>query len=80
MGIFEKKKAVPDPEAGSAPSAVGARGEYNIDEHILSPADVADRFGTSVDWKNIGGSQGLTSQQVRVHCNAVQPHGRGACC
>ena len=61
MGMFEKKKAVPDPEAGSAPGAVGARGEYSIDEHILSPADVAQRFGTEVDWKNIAGSKGLTS-------------------
>lgn len=64
MGLFEKKKSLPDPETGSAPSAVGARGEYTIDEHILSPIEIAERFGTVVDWKNIGGSQGLTSQQV----------------
>lgn len=65
MGMFEKKKAVPDPEAGGAPGAVGARGEYTIDEHILSPAEVAERYGTVVDWKNIAGSKGLSSQQVR---------------
>lgn len=65
MGIFSKPKAVDDPESGDGPTAVGARGEYCVDEHHLSPREVAERFGTTVDWKNIAASQGLTSQQVR---------------
>jgi hypothetical protein len=35
-------------------------------DHMVSPEEVADRYSVAVDWKNIGGSKGLTSQQVRI--------------
>jgi hypothetical protein len=31
---------------------------------MVSPEEVAERYNVAVDWKNIGGSKGLTSQQV----------------
>jgi hypothetical protein len=59
MGLFQRRK--PSPEV---PTAVQARGDYVVDEHQLSPEEVAGRYGVEVDWKNIGASKGLTSLQV----------------
>jgi hypothetical protein len=35
-------------------------------DHMVSPEEVAERYNVAVDWKNIGGSKGLTSQQVYI--------------
>lgn len=35
-------------------------------DHMVSPEEVAERYNVTIDWKNIGGSKGLTSQQVRL--------------
>lgn len=43
---------------------VGERGSYDVDEHLLSPQEVAAKFGTSVDWGSIPGSKGLASEQA----------------
>eukprot|EP00882_Tetradesmus_deserticola_P004148 GHRQ01004382.1.p1 GENE.GHRQ01004382.1~~GHRQ01004382.1.p1 ORF type:complete len:221 (+),score=74.72 GHRQ01004382.1:384-1046(+) len=55
-------EAVPAPDGGGA---VHARGAYEVDEHMVSPQEVAQRYNVAVDWKNVGGSKGLTSQQVK---------------
>jgi len=60
MGLLKRKKTADD----EAPVSAAARGTYDIDEHLLSPREVAERFGTQVDWQNIQGSRGLTSAQV----------------
>eukprot|EP00775_Hariotina_reticulata_P010475 gene10475-10633_t len=60
MGLFQRRKAAPE-----ASTTVGARGDYVVDEHQLSPEEVASRYGVVVDWKNIGASKGLTSPQVK---------------
>jgi hypothetical protein len=49
---------------GAGGAAVQARGAYEVDEHHLSPREVAQRFSTEVDFSNVGGSCGLTSSQV----------------
>lgn len=66
MGLFSKKakadlEAVPEGGAVAHP-----RGAYELDDHMISPAEVAERYGTVIDWKNIGGSKGLSSQQVNM--------------
>ncbi|GBF90642.1 p-type atpase [Raphidocelis subcapitata] len=44
---------------------VAERGAYTVDEHLLSPQEVAARFGTAVDWPSPVNSKGLTSDQVK---------------
>lgn len=90
-GLFRKKTAPPiiDEEAAAngaspaAPPAVGARGQYDIDEHILSPREVAERYGTVVDWKSIQTSKGLTKDQVRAGmgggCSSAGPAAGSSC-
>jgi hypothetical protein len=49
----------------------GERGSYSVDEHLLSPQEVAARFGTSVEWASVPASKGLTGEQVG-HRHAAQ--------
>jgi hypothetical protein len=51
--------------AEEADGAVAERGSYDVDEHMLSPREVAERFGTTIDWGGIGASQGLTTEEVK---------------
>lgn len=69
MGLLSNKK-LGDAESATAAaeppgSAAVPRGVYTIDEHLLSPREVAERFGTQVDWMNMAASKGLTSQQAK---------------
>jgi hypothetical protein len=50
-----------EPTVSAAP-----RGAYEIDEHQISPQELAQRFGTTVDWSNVQGSRGLTTEQVNI--------------
>lgn len=47
-------------------TVVSERGSYDVDEHLLSPQDVAARFGTAVDWASIPNSKGLDAKQVEA--------------
>jgi len=58
-------KAIENGDA-AAGANVGERGTYTVDEHLLSPQEVAERYGTSVDWASIPASPGLTTAQVRA--------------
>lgn len=55
--LSRRCKSPPSPD-------VGERGSYDVDEHLLSPQEVAAKFGTSVDWGSIPGSKGLASEQA----------------
>jgi len=44
-----------------------------IDEHLMSPQDVADRYKTRIDAATPGASQGLTAQQAE---QLLAKHGR----
>jgi magnesium-transporting ATPase (P-type) len=41
------------------------RGSYDVDEHLLSPAEVAAKYGVDVNVDNPGQSKGLSSAQVK---------------
>jgi hypothetical protein len=70
MGIFGKQPRAAAPEEGGP--AAGPRGEYAVDEHKMSPQEVAAKYETVINWENIGASQGLTSAQVGVlYCHAA---------
>lgn len=61
MGLpWRKKKEEAEPKTTAA-----ARGVYDVDEHHLTPQEVAARFGTQIDWKNVQGSKGLSKEQVQ---------------
>lgn len=62
--VDEEAPAAAIGKAASQDAAVGVRGAYEVDEHTLSPAACAERFGVSIDLKNIQGSRGLTKEQV----------------
>jgi magnesium-transporting ATPase (P-type) len=66
MGLLSRKK-LGDVESGEAAASAAAapRGVYTIDEHLLSPREVAQRFGTHVEWMQMSNSKGLTSQQAK---------------
>lgn len=69
MGLLTRsRKQTADIESGaqSNSAAAGARGAYEIDEHLLPREEVAAKYGTKIDWKNIQGSQGLSTKQVRA--------------
>lgn len=40
---------------------------------MVTPEEVAERYNVAVDWKNIGGSKGLTTQQVGTHVTVPAP-------
>lgn len=60
MGLFGNKKTAEQ----AAPASTAARGAYDIDEHLLSPQEVAERYGVQIDFSNVQGSKGLTTAQV----------------
>lgn len=62
--LLGRKKKTADEESPATTSTAAARGAYEIDEHLLQPREVADRYGVQIDWKNIQGSRGLTTDQV----------------
>lgn len=73
--------------AADSVKAAAPRGDYAVNEHLASPADVAKRYGTNVNWESIGNSVGLTAQQARHAADAAgcmvavsaDPPSRGAC-
>ncbi|KAF6263646.1 hypothetical protein COO60DRAFT_1698701 [Scenedesmus sp. NREL 46B-D3] len=64
LGKAAHGTAVPAPNSAGG-GAVQARGAYEVDDHMVTPEEVAERYNVAVDWKNIGGSKGLTTQQVK---------------
>jgi sodium/potassium-transporting ATPase subunit alpha len=40
------------------------RNSYDVDEHLLTPEEVAARYGVAINWAQPGQSQGLTAAQV----------------
>ncbi|WIA28646.1 hypothetical protein OEZ86_011182 [Tetradesmus obliquus] len=63
-GAHGAPEGVPAPDSAEG-GAVQARGAYEVDDHMVSPEEVAERYNVTIDWENIGGSKGLTSQQVK---------------
>jgi len=51
-----------------------ARGDYDVDDHLLSREDVAERYGVQIDWTNVGASQGLTSGEAEARLKANGPN------
>jgi hypothetical protein len=64
--LLGRKKKTADEESPATTSTAAARGAYEIDEHQLQPREVAERYGVQIDWKNIQGSRGLTTEQVSM--------------
>lgn len=63
--LGRRSKQLGDAGRDEQPAVSAApRGAYEIDEHLISPRELAERFGTTVDWTNIQGSRGLTTEQV----------------
>jgi hypothetical protein len=82
MGLFKKRTAGEEQPAQATTAA--ARGAYDIDEHLLSPQEVAERYAVQIDFGNVQGSHGLTSAQVwptviaqPASLHAVYPPSRG---
>ena len=51
-----------------------ARGDYDVDDHLLSREDVAERYGVQIDWTNVGASKGLTSGEAEARLKANGPN------
>lgn len=57
-------------DQGSSPSAVGTskaelKGNYDVDEHHLSPQEVAARYSVDINFEKVATSKGLASAQVK---------------